>query len=285
MVAAAETISEPKLHGKRCGASIPSAPSAVNLTDQRPRITDQKCGSSDDLFITHYSWVIERCASQGMTLDSVTGSYYARNRNYSPSLGRWTNQDPAGYINGANTYQFVGSDPAGNVDPWGLAGGATATGQVIPATTPGSPPGSGSVTVTGTTGPVATGIPGTTVTVGATGTASTGGGYTGSVTATGTVKTGGGSSVSIGIRGAGSGKITKQPKSPTGGVQIKCQYKSAPVLGATLSPFATYRPPWIGSPEHWQMGVNINLGNGLSVTPSYSSQTGATLFIGIGGSW
>ena len=57
---------------------------------------------------------------QGMTLDPMTGLYYARNRNYSPSLGRWINQDPAGYINGANTYQFVESNPAGNVDPWGL---------------------------------------------------------------------------------------------------------------------------------------------------------------------
>lgn len=58
---------------------------------------------------------------QGMTLDPVTGLYYARNRNYSPTLGRWINQDPAGYINGANTYQFVMSDPVGNVDPVGLA--------------------------------------------------------------------------------------------------------------------------------------------------------------------
>ena len=58
---------------------------------------------------------------QGMTLDPVTGLYYARNRNYDPSLGRWINQDPAGYINGANTYQFVMGNPVGNLDPWGLA--------------------------------------------------------------------------------------------------------------------------------------------------------------------
>ena len=57
---------------------------------------------------------------QGVTLDSVAGLYYARNRNYSPSLGRWINQDPAGYINGANTYQFVVGNPVGNVDPIGL---------------------------------------------------------------------------------------------------------------------------------------------------------------------
>ena len=36
------------------------------------------------------------------------------------SLGRWINQDPAGYINGANTYQFVESNPVNAVDPLGL---------------------------------------------------------------------------------------------------------------------------------------------------------------------
>ena len=56
---------------------------------------------------------------QGMSLDPVTGLYYERNRNYSPSLGVWTSQDPLQYINGANTYQFVGSDPVGMVDPGG----------------------------------------------------------------------------------------------------------------------------------------------------------------------
>ena len=56
-----------------------------------------------------------------MTLDAVTGLYYSRNRNYSPSLGRWINQDPAGYINGANTYQFVMGNPTTLVDPFGLS--------------------------------------------------------------------------------------------------------------------------------------------------------------------
>ena len=56
---------------------------------------------------------------QGMSLDPVTGLCYERNRNYRPSLGVWTSQDPLQYINGANTYQFVGSDPVGMVDPEG----------------------------------------------------------------------------------------------------------------------------------------------------------------------
>ena len=33
------------------------------------------------------------------------------NRNYSPSLAVWTSQGPAGFINGANTYQYVASSP------------------------------------------------------------------------------------------------------------------------------------------------------------------------------
>jgi RHS repeat-associated protein len=57
---------------------------------------------------------------QGMTMDAVTGQYYERNRDYSPSLGRWMEQDPAQFINGANTYQFVNSSPVGNVDAQGL---------------------------------------------------------------------------------------------------------------------------------------------------------------------
>ena len=56
---------------------------------------------------------------QGMTLDAVTGLYDERNRDYSPSLGRWMEQDPAQFINGANTYQFVNSSPEANVDAQG----------------------------------------------------------------------------------------------------------------------------------------------------------------------
>jgi RHS repeat-associated protein len=57
---------------------------------------------------------------QGMTLDAVTGLYDEWARDYAPSLGRWMEQDPAQYINGANTYQFVDSSPVGNVDAKGL---------------------------------------------------------------------------------------------------------------------------------------------------------------------
>lgn len=39
---------------------------------------------------------------------------------YSPTLGRWTQTDPQGYVDGLNTYQAYRSSPATLVDPFGL---------------------------------------------------------------------------------------------------------------------------------------------------------------------
>jgi RHS repeat-associated protein len=56
---------------------------------------------------------------QGMTLDAVTGLYYERARDYSPSLGRWLTRDPIGYRGGINLYGYVNSSPVGSVDAQG----------------------------------------------------------------------------------------------------------------------------------------------------------------------
>ncbi len=58
---------------------------------------------------------------QGGRQDPLTQLYHFDHRDYSPSLGTWTSQDPLQYINGVNTYQFVMSNPVGNVDPIGEA--------------------------------------------------------------------------------------------------------------------------------------------------------------------
>jgi hypothetical protein len=47
--------------------------------------------------------------------------YNFRNRWYSPTTQTWTQQDPAGYVDGANTYQLELSSPVCSVDPHGLA--------------------------------------------------------------------------------------------------------------------------------------------------------------------
>ncbi|NNM84879.1 MAG: RHS repeat-associated core domain-containing protein [Phycisphaerales bacterium] len=63
---------------------------------------------------------------QGLSLDSTVNLYYNRARWYSPTLGRFISQDPAGYVNGANTYQSELSNPGNAVDTTGLQDYATA---------------------------------------------------------------------------------------------------------------------------------------------------------------
>jgi RHS repeat-associated protein/uncharacterized delta-60 repeat protein len=66
---------------------------------------------------SNYNWVY---LHQGGRFDSTAGLYHFRNRDYSPTIGRWTRQDPLGYINGANPYQYIVSRPVSGVDPTGL---------------------------------------------------------------------------------------------------------------------------------------------------------------------
>jgi RHS repeat-associated protein len=46
-----------------------------------------------------------------------------RNRSYDYSTGRWLQQDPLGYVDGMNLYEYVKSDPISLTDPKGLWGG------------------------------------------------------------------------------------------------------------------------------------------------------------------
>ena len=46
---------------------------------------------------------------QGMTLDAVTGLYYARNRNYGPSLGVWISHYPLQYPGAAAQFRLGAS--------------------------------------------------------------------------------------------------------------------------------------------------------------------------------
>ena len=66
-----------------------------------------------------YSWVY---LYQGGKLDTTTGLYSFRFRDYSVALGGWAEQEPFGaaYINGTNLYQMDSANPISFVDPWGL---------------------------------------------------------------------------------------------------------------------------------------------------------------------
>jgi RHS repeat-associated protein len=61
-----------------------------------------------------FGWVY---LHQGGRYDSATGFYNFRNRDYSPTLGRWMQPDPLGYVDGLNRYVYVKGRPNELLDP------------------------------------------------------------------------------------------------------------------------------------------------------------------------
>ena len=56
----------------------------------------------------------------GREYDQETGLYYYRARYYSPTLGRFLQRDPLGYVDGMNLYEYVGGNANNFIDPFGL---------------------------------------------------------------------------------------------------------------------------------------------------------------------
>lgn len=56
----------------------------------------------------------------GYQRDGKTRLYSVRYRIYNPSLGRWMQRDPLGYIDGSNLYEYVGGNPVTSLDAYGL---------------------------------------------------------------------------------------------------------------------------------------------------------------------
>jgi RHS repeat-associated protein len=55
----------------------------------------------------------------GRAYDSETGLYYYRARYYKPSIGRFLQTDPMGYLGGLNLYTYCGNNPVIFADPYG----------------------------------------------------------------------------------------------------------------------------------------------------------------------
>lgn len=55
----------------------------------------------------------------GYYYDVETGQFGIRERTYGPSIGRWTSQDPAGFIDGPNLYCYVSNSVILYADPRG----------------------------------------------------------------------------------------------------------------------------------------------------------------------
>jgi RHS repeat-associated protein len=65
---------------------------------------------------SNYSWIY---TFQGGRLDPTTGLVHFDARDYDPETGQWMTEDPAGYVNSADTYQFECGGPNDNLDPIG----------------------------------------------------------------------------------------------------------------------------------------------------------------------
>ena len=61
----------------------------------------------------------------GGLYDEDTGLVRFGFRDYDPEIGRWTAKDPIGFAGGdTNLYGYVGNEPVGRVDRWGLQSGS-----------------------------------------------------------------------------------------------------------------------------------------------------------------
>ncbi|MGD8325916.1 MAG: RHS repeat-associated core domain-containing protein [Sphingomonadales bacterium] len=65
----------------------------------------------------------------GQIAISEVGLYYYKARFYAPSLGRFLQADPLGYVDGLNFYTYVGGDPVNLTDPTGLYSSCRNTGR------------------------------------------------------------------------------------------------------------------------------------------------------------
>jgi RHS repeat-associated protein len=66
---------------------------------------------------------------QGGQHDVESHLVHFRNRDLNGVLGRWTRQDPLGYVDGGNLYEYMMSGPTRWVDPWGLEGSTPRAGD------------------------------------------------------------------------------------------------------------------------------------------------------------
>ena len=83
---------------------------------------DKTFGTGDDA-TSNASIIGNPFLFTGQRHDPETGNYYYKMRYYQSSTGMFLSQDPLGYINGPNMYQYCGSNPANYTDPMGLCKG------------------------------------------------------------------------------------------------------------------------------------------------------------------
>jgi RHS repeat-associated protein len=70
---------------------------------------------------SNFGWVYLHQGGRYTRFDDLSGLYYFRNRDLSPTLGRWMEEDPTGYVGGSsNLYDLEQARPTSLLDPSGL---------------------------------------------------------------------------------------------------------------------------------------------------------------------
>ena len=80
-------------------------------------------------------------------MPDATGLIHYRARYYDPALGRFTQPDPAGFVDGINRYAYVGNSPVNFTDPLGLGRQAVAATSGLGSTYGGNEPSSNILTI------------------------------------------------------------------------------------------------------------------------------------------
>jgi RHS repeat-associated protein len=66
------------------------------------------------------AWTVTNAYAFSTKQKDTSGLVYYGARYYNPQIGRWTQRDPMGFVDGPNVYAFVGNNPVNFVDPYGL---------------------------------------------------------------------------------------------------------------------------------------------------------------------
>ncbi|MBI4834747.1 MAG: RHS repeat-associated core domain-containing protein, partial [Planctomycetes bacterium] len=102
--------------------------SVVNLVSSVQSVANSYDYNAFGEMLASTETVINRYKYTGRELDSETGTYHYRPRQYHQMLGRFNRRDPIGYDDGINIYTYVHNNPVNHRDPLGLGGGNVVSG-------------------------------------------------------------------------------------------------------------------------------------------------------------